>query len=76
MGHLITLQKNFDNGYSLKVKLKTKGYELMKKCFIVIREPYLLATYKKVKALKAQVDQKQKAMKKVVTPAILEAFMR
>lgn len=76
LGHLILLQKNFDERYTFKTRLKTKAYELAKKLFILIREPYLLATYKKVKTLKPHIDQKRKAMKKVATPAMIEAFMR
>lgn len=76
LGHEIVMQKHYSKQFSLGVRLQTFFYHLAKKIFILIKEPYLLKTYKKVKTLKAEIQKKKEVMQIKVKPARIESLMQ
>ncbi len=74
-GHLITLEKNYDKGFSFAVKWRTFLNDFMRGLYSALIVPKTLTAYTKVKKLKEETKRKKRAIRKNITPEDIELLM-
>ena len=74
-GHLVTLEKNFTKEFSWGVRLKTWISRLLRVIYTVFLDANLLKQYRLMGKLKHEINSKQKAITKRVSPARIEKLM-
>lgn len=74
-GHLITLQKNFDPGFSRGVKFRTWLNLKLRFLYILLKHPSSLKVYGEVKELKHKIEKRKRAVKRKVSPKDIESLM-
>lgn len=74
-GHLITIKKNFDEGFSRLVIWKTFFNNFLRTLYTMLLAPGMLNVYREVGKLKPEIEAKKRAIKKNVTPKEIESLM-
>lgn len=74
-GHLITIDKNFDKGFSWYVKFRTYLNLGMRLKYVLVFSPRSFQAYNDVRKLKEEIKKKKRAITKNVTPREIESLM-
>lgn len=74
-GHLITLEKNFDDSFSWYVKLRTYLSLSLRLFYTVTFALSSFQVYNEVRKLKDEVQKRKRSIRKNVSPAEIEALM-
>jgi len=74
-GHLITLKKNYDKGFSWWVKIRTLHNLKLRFLYMLLLHPSGLKAYGEVSKLKKETLRKQRQIKKNVSSTDIEAIM-
>ena len=74
-GHLLTLRKNWDKGFSWEVKIRTLCNLKLRFLYMLLLHPSGLKAYGEVVRLKKDSLRRQSQMQKNISPRALEALM-
>jgi len=74
-GHLITIRKNYDNGFSFSVKLATSLNNMVRFMYTLLLATRMLHVYKEEHEMRKTIELKRKAISKKISPSAIEALM-
>lgn len=74
-GHLVTVEKNFDKGFSFYVKFKTYLSLALRLNYTLAFDLKSFQAYHEVRKLKEEIKKRRRAIKKNIKPAEIESLM-